>query len=346
MSTIGIRIRQARKRRGWSMKELADKAELSAMAISKFEKGRINPASDTLIRIARALDYGVEFFLRPIRIEEIQPSFRKKSSLSKKAQDRIIEDIRDWLERYLIAEELAPSNGILRFTYPAGFPRRVSGFDDVEKAANDLRRLWDIGSDPLESVTALLEDKGIKVGVVKADAGFDGCMFQATNDDDIPVVVTRKDLPGDRQRFSLAHELGHIMLDVKENPSSRFLEEKACHRFAAAFLAPAQTIMADWGERRSRIGIDELYVLKHKYGMSMAALLYRAKDLAVISGDAARPLWIRFRENGWYKEEPGKPVRPETRARFRLLVYQALAEDIISPKRAAELYKKDLTSVG
>lgn len=342
MNTLAVRIKQARKRRGWSMRELAEKAGLSATAISKFERGLTNPTSTTLIKLSDALDYSLDFFLRPIIVKEITPAFRKRSRLPKKAQEKVIEDIRDWLERYLIAEELAPSEGALRFEFPRGFPRTASNFNEVEKAANDLRSVWDIGSDPLESVTHLLEDKGIKVGEIGADEGFDGCMFQATNDGTIPVIVTRKGIPGDRQRFNLAHELGHLVLNVKEDPSIGFLEEKACHRFAAAFLAPADTLKADLGSHRNKLSVEELSLLKRKYGLSIAALLYRAKDLDIISEATAKSKWILFSRMGWNKKEPGSQLPPEKRMRFRLLVEQALAEEIITKKRAAELYRKKL----
>lgn len=342
MPSIGLRIKQARIRRGLSQRALAEQAGVSAMAISKYENQQNTPASDTLIRLADVLDYGLDYFLRPARVHEITPAYRKKSALGKREENRVIEEIRDWLERYIEAEALSPAGDQPRFEYPDGFPRTVRSFDEVEEAAIDLRHAWDVGLDPIEDLTSLLEDAGIKVGVIDASEGFDACAFEATLDGDVPVIVTREGLPGDRQRFNLAHELGHLMLRIEEDPDARFMEERACHRFAGAFIAPRPTILDDLGEQRTHLNGTELHMLKHKYGLSMQALIHRAHDLDVISDHYARTLWKIFRQRGWKQIEPGEPVSPEKPSRFRLLVQQALAEDIISRKRAMELYKGDL----
>lgn len=310
------------------------------MAISKYERELNTPASDTLIRIADALGYGLDLFLRPVRVGEITPAYRKKSALRKREQNRIVEDIRDWLERYIEAEALSPAGDQLRFQYPDVFPRTVRSFDDVEKAAIDLRHEWDIGLDPLEDLTSRLEGAGVKVGIVDAPEAFDACTFEAEVNGRVPVIVTREGLPGDRQRFSLAHELGHLMLDVVED--EQFTEERACNRFAGAFIAPRPAFIDDLGKRRKNLGWTELHMLKHKYGLSMQALIYRARDLDVISDSHARFLWKEFHRLGWKRAEPGHPFPPEKPARFRLLVQQALAENVISRKRAAELYKGQL----
>lgn len=91
-----------------------------------------------LIRLARALDVKPGFFLRPVRVERIEPVYRKKSDLGRKAQRQIIEQVRFWLEGYLdlifIVESSLPA-----FNWPEGFPRVVESMEDVERAARDLR---------------------------------------------------------------------------------------------------------------------------------------------------------------------------------------------------------------
>ena len=153
----------------------------------------------------------------------------------------------------------------------------------------------------------------------------------------------REGLPGDRQRFTLAHELGHLVLDFQENEGEeRWDEERACHRFAGAFLAPAPKVLIDLGERRTGFSWAELHMLKHKYGMSMQAVVHRAQDLGVISDAYATLLYKEFSKMGWRKVEPGDPVAQERPSRFRRLVLQALAEDFIGRSRASQLYKGEL----
>ena len=85
--------------------------------------------------------------------------------LSDKQEDAILARIQDWLEKYLEIESILKPDGIYpEFRYPKGFPREVSSMPDVEQAAVDLRRAWDLGMDSIENLTALLEDRGIKMG--------------------------------------------------------------------------------------------------------------------------------------------------------------------------------------
>ena len=129
MSSIAHRIKQARIRKGLSLRDLAERLDVSAMAISKYERGEMKPGSDVLLQLARALDVDVEFFLRPSKVGEIEPAYRKRGGLGKKAERMIIEDIRDWLERYLDAESISPVEHPA-FSMPKGFPRRVASYDD------------------------------------------------------------------------------------------------------------------------------------------------------------------------------------------------------------------------
>jgi Zn-dependent peptidase ImmA (M78 family) len=206
---------------------------------------------------------------------------------------------------------------------------------DAEAAAMALREVWDLGTDPIEDVTALLEDHGIRVGVVEADDAFDACTFQAEINGGVPVIVTRQGLPGDRQRFNLAHEVGHLLLDTDGDLD----EEKAFHRFAGALLAPTPAVRDAVGEmERRNLTVDELHLLKHRFGLSMHALFFRLKDLRIVSEATATRAHRTFRTRGWHREEPGDPVAPEEPERFQLLVLRALGEGLIEEKRARELW--------
>jgi Zn-dependent peptidase ImmA (M78 family)/DNA-binding XRE family transcriptional regulator len=338
--TIGERIKQARKIRGMSQRVLAKRAEVSAQAISKYERDINAPSSGVLLRLSKALGVGVEFFVRPRSVVRITPDYRKRRALPRKREATLIAEIADWLERYIEIERiLRPDEGGLLFEFPPGFPRSVSSMEDVEAAASDLRRAWDLGSDPIENLVHLLEDRGIKVGVIDSeDDRFDACTFFAGYDSSAPVVVARSKIPGDRQRFSIAHELGHLMIE----PGGGLDAEKAAHRFAGAFLVPEKAArfeleLATGRGRRRDLSDFELLALKQKYGMSMQAWIYRAKDLGIISEERATGLFKKFRARGWHKTEPGAQISSEWPMRFELLVNLALAEEAISKRRASEL---------
>jgi len=330
---IGERIKQARRLRGISQRALAERVGLSAMAISKYEQGKVTPSSSVLLRLARALDVRVEFFIRPVLIKEIAPAFRKRSGLRIKEENALLASIQDWLERYLEIERILQLE-VPKFTYPEGFPYRVVTEEDVEAAALALREAWKLGLDPIENMVQLLEDKGIKIGLVEASGNFDACTFLANVDGNIPVIVVRKGIPGDRMRFNIAHELGHLLLEAQEGLSS----EKAAYRFAGAFLVPEPAVRFELGNRRRVLDLYELHLLKHKYGLSMQAWLYRAKDLGILSKSEFQALNRIFRARGWHRKEPGDAYPPERPTRFERLVTQALAEEIISERKAAELW--------
>jgi Zn-dependent peptidase ImmA (M78 family)/transcriptional regulator with XRE-family HTH domain len=333
---IGERIRIARHAAGLSQRALAEKAGVSAMAVSKYERDLDIPGSGVLLRLAQALDVKTEYFLRPTTVTVSAPSYRRKASLPRKQEQAIMAQIQEWLERYLAVESFF--GGPTPFNLPAAMGRRMASLDDVEHIAVDLRREWNLGLAPIESVMEVLEDKGVKVGLVEGHEDFDGVRLQA--DDGIPVIVVKRDSPGDRQRFNLAHELGHLVLE----PADGVDAEKAAHRFAGAFLAPAQVARFELGERRQTLDFHELHLLKHKYGLSMQAWIYRARDLGVLSELAATRLFQEFRQRGWNRREPGDQIEPEEPQRMKRLVLRALAEDLISNSRASELLGMPLSA--
>jgi Zn-dependent peptidase ImmA (M78 family)/DNA-binding XRE family transcriptional regulator len=329
---IGERIRQARKMKALSLRDLAAKVGLSAQAISNYENGKDLPSSEVLLHLARALDRKVEFFLRPEVVGQITPAYRKKAKLSGSRLEQITAPIKEWLERYLqieaILNEVEP-----HFQYPKGFPKTVGTLEEVERAAIDLRQAWNIGLDPIANLTELLEDKGIKVGEMQCLEGFDGCTFDAKADGKIPVIVCTDHMPGDRQRFTLAHELGHMMLKTGQD-----LEiEKAANRFAGAFLVPKPVAIEELGKQRKFLSPLELHLLKHKYGISMRAWIFRAQDVGVLPAQKAKSLLMLFNKRGWHKEEPGDQYpREHTRRMYRMIMH-AFSQQVISETKAEEL---------
>jgi len=334
MSDIGRRIKAARKAAALSLRDLAEQVDVSAQSISKYERGLMTPDSAGLLRLARALGVKVEYFFRSQEVHLSRPAYRKRTTLPRKQEDAIMGQIQEWLERYLEVETLFPDQ-VNAFSMPAGLPRSVSSMEDVERLAEALRAEWEIGTDPIEDLIALLEGHGIKVGLVEGHDKFDACTF--TIDGQGPVIVTKRDLPGDRQRMNVAHELGHYLMETDAGMAPALDSEKAAYRFAAALLVPAGRARAELGQERQHISVGELYILKHKYGFSMQAWLYRARDLGILTESTYRRHQRAFSAAYGRRVEPGQPLPPETPQRLHQLVHRALAEGLISRSRAAEL---------
>lgn len=331
---IGERLKMARKMAGMSQQDLGEKAGVSRMSISKYERDINVPRSQVLLELAKALDVKIEYLLRPVEVSLSTPMFRKRTALPKKEENKILERTRDWVERYLQVEALFSDAS--QFSEPQ-IKRPIHSLVDVEEAAIQLREAWELGLDPIDNMTEVLEKQGIKVWVLDEDMDhFDALVFWAN--EQIPVIVVKGGIPGDRQRFNLAHELGHILLDIADNVD----EEKAAHRFAGAFLVPRQKAFEELGEHRQNLNVQELLILKHKYGLSMQAWIYRAKDLGILSESKAREMYIGIRKRNWHVKEPGDPVEVERSQRMKQLVLRALAENVISRPRAEELIQEPI----
>ncbi|MHB8576761.1 MAG: helix-turn-helix domain-containing protein [Dehalococcoidia bacterium] len=334
MNVIGERLKQARHRAGLTTRQLGERAGVSAQAVSKYERGLNVPGSAVLLRLGAELGARTEFFFRPTSIGAIVPAFRRCAPLSKHDVETLVAQIRDWLERYLLLESLLDHHAGSAFIMPEGLPRPAASAEDAECAADRLRAAWELGSGPIGSLTEVLEERGIKVEPFDAPHDVDACMFWAeTHAGRIPIVALNRNMSGERQRFSLGHELGHLFLQTTGGAD----EQKLANRFAAAFLVPGATARRELGERRHALDLYELHLLKHRYGMSMQAWARRARDLDIITGAERHRLRRLLTVGGDETIEPGDQYPSEQSSRMERLVMQALAEDAIGETRAGEI---------
>jgi Zn-dependent peptidase ImmA (M78 family)/DNA-binding XRE family transcriptional regulator len=331
---IGERLKQARQSAGFSLRALAEQAEVSAMAISKYERDEMTPGSDVLLRLSKALGVRVEYFFRQVTVQLEGVEFRKRASLTKADERRILADVQDRLERWQALDEIFPPSEEMRFAIPASIPEKVNSGNDIEQAALAVRGAWELGHNPIPELVDTLEEHGIRVIVTPyiGEESFDGLAGRAG---DMPVIAVGSQWPGDRQRFTLAHELGHLILHGRL--ADGVDEEKACHHFAGAFLAPRDVVIESLGRKRRWIEPRELMLLKQEFGLSMAAWTFRALELGVLDKTTHGKYWGYLRKHGWDKNEPGPRYRSEISRLFEKRVYHALAEDWLGESRAAEL---------
>lgn len=333
---IHDRIRRARLLRGLSLEALAQSlGDISKQALSKFEKGGPPPNSTRLLQLAKALSVKPEYFFRPDGVQLAALEFRKLASMSQKRQDQIGEQMRDHLERYVSLERCFELDAAAHAPLQPPRAFAVNAIDEAEAAAEQLRAKWAIGGDAIAHLAELLEEHGIKVALLDDHDGFDGACA-ATNDEQHVLIALNGNRPGERVRFTAAHELGHWVMHLPLDMSEKD-KEACCHRFAGAFLYPAERVRADFGShRRARVLPIELLNAKRRYGVSMALALRRLKDLGLIADGGYQSMNIQFATSGWKRAEP-EPLAVERPRRFESLVYRALAEDLISLPRAGEL---------
>ena len=340
---INDRIRRARVLRGLSLEDLAQRlGDISKQALSKFEKGGVVPNSARLLQLAKALGVKPEYFFRPDAVALAPLEFRKLAKMPKRRQEQVEEQMREHLERYIALERCFDAADVAVEAAPARcLP--VSSVEAAEAAARKLREEWAIGGDAIANLTELLEDRGIKVALLDGPDDFDGACA-ATHDEQHVLIALNRTRPGERMRFTAAHELGHWVMALPENMPEKE-KEACCHRFAGAFLYPRDQVVLDFGgHQRSRVHPVELLNAKRRYGVSMQVALRRLKDLELLSDAGYRSLFIQFSKQGWRSAEP-EPMRAEEPRRFESLVFWGLAEDLFSPSRAAEFLQRPIAQL-
>ena len=331
---IGNRIRQARLASGMTLEDLAQKMHdrdqpITRAGLSKYENEKSTPRQSFLMTLGQVLNVKPSYFITEPSVSVQWVAFRKQSRLSKSRQSQIKAFAAQRVERHLWLEEtLCPSE---RPAFPAR--RAVSSVDDAEQAAGALREKWNLGEGPIDSLTKLIEDRGgVVVNLVQVTTQFDGLSGWAN--EDVPVVVVNANVPDDRLRFDLGHELGHLLMECGDVDDKE--EETYAHRFASALLVPACVIRRELGPKRRRIAVREFAILKRKYGLSMQCLIRSALDAEIIEPSQYRKLCIDFSSFGWRKKEPVEFRGDESPSRMLQMTLRALSEGIISADRAEQ----------
>lgn len=335
---FGDRFKSARLLSGLSMQDVADKLTKSVtrQAIYRYEKGEVIPDSETLAELGKIFDVRIDFFFRPIGVEIGEIEYRKLK-MPAKEETRITEQTRDYLSRYLEIEDIL---GIkVDFDHPLKDYPAVSEYANVNLAANRLRDEWNLGDNAIFNIAELLEDKNIKVVKLNANTAFDG--LQTFANKNIPVIaynMANLDNKKDRIRFTLLHELAHLLLQFDES-LTHTQKERLCHQFAGAMLLPESSIKKELGESRKRLSMNELGNIKKQYGISLQAIVMRANACGIVNDNYLRQFFFMMRKNNLKENEPSQfnYEGNEESGRFDQLVYRALAEELISMSKAAAL---------
>ncbi|MEX0900341.1 MAG: XRE family transcriptional regulator [Gammaproteobacteria bacterium] len=332
---LSERIAVARRAAGLTTRQLGEAAGVSAMSISKYENGKATPASDVLLRLASALGVRTEYFFRSKTVELRELEFRKHPRLPKALQRKIEANATDQMERFLELAELVPAEAIKGSGLPRVRARAINDMDQIEGVADAVRKEWDLGSNPIADLADTFEQNGIRVFLtdLAGDGPFSGLAAMV---DKMPIVVVSRHHPGDRQRFTLAHELGHLVL-AKFKLAGTLDVEMAANRFAGAFLVPKDKALQKLGKKRSWLEPKELWNLKAEWGLSMAGWVHRANELGVVSDGKYREIRQYFQTQGWGLKEPFAAFPQERPRLMETLVLRALAEDWIGESKAAEL---------
>jgi len=312
----------ARESRGMTQADLArvmsrqPGGPVSQGYVSKAEAGRLEVSGPRLDLYAVALGYPAAVLCADPEIHGVGVGLvhhRKRASLGAPALRRIHAEL-------ALARMQTRAIVALAGVEPGHKFRRIAvdDFDTPSDAAITLRREWQLPPGPVPQMISVIENAGGPVLVRDLGTRELDAVTQWT-DADPPLFLVSARAPADRFRFSLAHELAHVI--VHGEPGSTPVQERQADEFASEFLMPAESIRADLA--RGRLDLPRLLRLKHDWGVSMAALLRRALTLGVVSDWQYRNLMVEMSALGYRTQEPGDLSResplliPDLIARLR-----------------------------
>ncbi|HMH19051.1 MAG TPA: XRE family transcriptional regulator [Burkholderiales bacterium] len=342
---IGHRLKLARDAAGLSLRDLQERINslVTAQAIGKYERDEMMPSSTVLLALAKALNVSPEYLLSKKALSLSEIDFRKGPAAGAKEERAVEAIVMDYAERYLNLEELLP-DAARTWKAPVGKEFEIASIEDAELAAGKLREQWDLGVGPINSMMELLGDKGIKVVSIPLPDAISGSKAFARQKDKnaAALIVVNEKHNVERQRFSLAHELGHLVLRFNADFSDK-MQESAADRFAGAFLIVKEVLYKLVGKSRHVVPLGELISVKRFFKVSIACLVVRCRQLGIITQVAYGRIWATFKANGWIdvgSAEPSPiPKETEIANRMQRLCLRAVGEGAISESKAAELLR-------
>jgi Zn-dependent peptidase ImmA (M78 family) len=299
----GRRLKQARLARGLYKNALGDMVGISGTAITRYEDGADKPQRDRLVALANHLNFPFEFFLQPSWPEEPSLVFWRSRAAETKYAREMTEQRMLWLcEIFAFLEREVDFPG---FSMPdLGLPHdfRMLTPEIIENAADDLRDCWGLRDVPISDVTLALENAGI--AVINIDISSDkqdGFCFRSVELGRQFVGINTYSVSAARARYDASHELGHAVLHRNASPQQlrepalhKIIEQQA-HRFAGAFLFPRDAFRREVGVAT----LDYFCALKKRWGMSIAAMVYRAFDLGMIDDVERGVLYRNMTRRRW-----------------------------------------------
>jgi Zn-dependent peptidase ImmA (M78 family)/DNA-binding XRE family transcriptional regulator len=304
---IPVRIREARIARELSLSDLANEIGVTKQAISKYELGVININSFVLLKIANVLDFPTNFFSKPKENGEENYSksvvFFRSVKVPKKITNAVEQKIEFIYEIVSFLSKYINFPCLDIFDIETNIPKGDLDNEKIEEIALRLREHWGIGTKPIKNLSNLLLKKGfiisrIELNTTKMDAH--SCWIKG-----MPYIILSSDKDcAVRDRFSLAHELGHLILhshlDDDEARKNHKLIENEANRFAGAFLMPVKSFANDIYSA----SLDNFLLIKEKWKVSIASMIKRCYELDLTTEDQYRNLNKHLAIKKWKKKEP------------------------------------------
>lgn len=318
----------AREARGYSQADLADKSGVSRSNISRFEQDSIQMSQELIKKLLSILKFQETLFYTDTNI--LPPAlYRRRDKVAGKVLMQIDANIN------LYQMNIVRLLNAMQKEVPNVPSLPVSETGSPEESAKQLRKLWKVPQGVIENLTQVLEAHGF----ITVPVDFETDRVDSRSillDDKYPAIFYNKKLLGDRLRFTLAYELGHLVMHTK--PAHITFNELSheTNRFAAEFLMPEADILKDLNEN---LDLDLLARLKLKWKVSMHSLLFRAEDLKVITENQKRYMINQFNALKIRKREPKElDITIEKGNLLRDLITKYRTKQKMSVKQMAQFF--------
>lgn len=301
------KLTAARISRGFTMKELAEKTDISRQMISNYESGKTVPKGENLLKITSILNFPNSYFLTSSTFFHSGATFfRSQSAATKRKRDMQKEHLRFSLEVY---NQLSYYVNFPKVNLPVPIDKDIHEIteEDIIEKASELRDAWKLDSiSPIENLVGKAEFNGVLIS--------ESTMMDDTLDAvsrwviDRPVIMlTDNNESAVRRRFNIAHELGHLLLhgsvesihDYSPNELKNSIERQA-NSFASHFLMPNEAFM----NSLLSTSLDFYIELKKYWKVSIQAMVQKTFALELINEDQKLYLNKKISWNKWRKKEP------------------------------------------
>lgn len=302
---IGERVRHARDFCALTQVALADLSGLPQSRISEIESGRVRSTTEDVERISRATGFPASFF-HAGPLPDLSDGYFRRLKRGKAVASRQVR-----AQARQIVDLVQRAEGVV--TMPPIRVAPVRGVDDIEALAAQVRDHAGLGQrDPIPNLTRAVERSGVVVAALPG-AITDHYGFSAWPDfglDGRPIILFSRTDPGDRQRFTVAHELGHLLMHspLRDDEIDRDDAEKEANRFAAALLLPREVALE---AMQAPLTLTQLANIKAANGVSIGLCAQRARDLGLITDARFVSLRKQMTSRGWHRKEPVE-VPPES----------------------------------
>ncbi len=345
---LSVNIKRYRRKKNLTQQALSELSGVSLPSIKNIERKKSLPRTNTLLNLSKAMDCKLQDLVMPVK-EMTSVRFRAKKMMNRREQ--VLAVVSGWLNDFNYLEDLLDDREVYKLQGLIENQRKLT----PQSYAKEARMIIGLKEDePIHDISGLIESCGIKLlALPYSSDAFNGLSVGEGDKGPAIIINTWERINVERQIFSTAHELGHLLMHLSDYSSEVQIEdnaqEKEADLFAGYFLMPEKGFDSEWEDTYGMPFLDRVMKIKGIFKVSYKTVLYRLKQKGIVDDS----IWLKFKnlyearyhKKLAFKEEPfpegAEPFGLKSFVfyadRLSRLVRKALEKDLISVSRAAEI---------